>query len=106
MIENRDAATETERTLRALAGARGALRARGVDHLFLVGSVARGEGHGNSDVDVLAEFAPDARPSAVTLGGVQALLEDLLGRPVDVLEAHGLRPDIRDALQRDRLAAF
>ena len=37
-----------------------ALRARGVAHAAIFGSVARGDNRPNSDVDVLVEFTPGA----------------------------------------------
>jgi predicted nucleotidyltransferase len=43
-----------------LVAHRDALRARGVRHAALFGSVARGEGRPDSDVDILIELEPDA----------------------------------------------
>ena len=38
-----------------------ALRERGVLHAALFGSMARGENHSGSDVDIMVEIDPDAR---------------------------------------------
>lgn len=55
---------------------------------YLFGSHARGEGTGDSDVDIAVLFAPDLTPSArfahcLEIGGA---LERGLGRPVDVVD--------------------
>ncbi len=48
------------------------------------GSVARGEARPDSDVDFLVEFEPGA--SLLDLSGLHLDLEELLGRPVHVVE--------------------
>ena len=55
----------------------------------LFGSLARGEGHARSDVDLLIEFATP-RVSLLTLNRVKYRLEELLGTEVDVV--HGPLP--------------
>lgn len=82
----------------ALPGLR---REYGVDALYLFGSVARGDDGPESDVDVLVEFEPGARPTLFTLGGVLADLEDLLGRKVDLGQRHTLRPHMREEVERE-----
>lgn len=80
-----------------------ALRQRhGVAELGLFGSVARGSDEASSDVDVLVRFLPGANPTLLTLSALACDLEDLLGRPVDLVEDHdGLRPEFRATVQRD-----
>ncbi|RBP06516.1 nucleotidyltransferase-like protein [Roseiarcus fermentans] len=39
------------------------LRARHIDHMWIFGSVARGEEHADSDVDIVVEIDPEARVS-------------------------------------------
>ena len=75
-----------------------------VQELYLFGSVARGDDRPDSDVDVLVEFAEEARPTLSTLGGLLDALEELLGRKVDVVENHPrLRPVFSDMIQQDKL---
>lgn len=80
--------------LRALVeGRREEIRAlvrqhRGVG-VLLFGSVARGEEHAGSDIDLLVEFEPGS--SLFDLMHLQDDLEDLLGRRVDVVSAGGLK---------------
>ena len=57
--------------------------------ISVIGSVARGEDAAGSDIDFLVEFEPGA--SLLDLMDVQDDLEALLGRPVDVMSAGGLK---------------
>ncbi len=52
----------------------------------LFGSLARGQGHADSDVDLLIEFTTP-RVSLLTLNGVKNRLEELLGSKVDVVHS-------------------
>ena len=86
------------------------LRAAGISHLAVVGSVARGDAGENSDVDVLVRLAPDAAASGFAyFGKLDALtrrIEEILGRPVDLI-AEPIRKDhLRRSLQEDRAVAF
>ena len=59
--------------------------------LDLFGSLARGEGTAQSDVDLLVEFEePDVNPSKRFFGLLHHL-EDVLGCEVDLLTVSGLR---------------
>jgi predicted nucleotidyltransferase len=57
-----------------------ALKAAGVVHLRVFGSVARGETSAESDIDLLADFDKSRRLTLVTVGRLQSRLTDLLGR--------------------------
>jgi hypothetical protein len=48
------------------------------------GSVARGEAGPESDVDILVEFAPDARIGLFAFARLQRRLSEILGPSVDV----------------------
>ena len=50
-----------QEAIAVLVANRDALRARGVRHAALFGSVARGEAHPDSDLDILIELDPDAK---------------------------------------------
>ncbi len=74
----------------------------GVAELGLFGSVARGSDEESSDVDVLVRFMPGTNPTLLTIAALACDLEELLGRPVDLVEDHaGLRPEFRATVQRD-----
>ncbi len=72
-----------------------------VQELYIFGSVARGDDQPESDVDVLVEFRPEARPTLGTLGCLLDALESLLGRKVDLGERHMVRPFMRDEVERE-----
>jgi uncharacterized protein len=52
------------------------------------GSAARGEADSDSDIDFLVDLEPGR--SLLDLGGLQAELENLLGRQVDVITECGV----------------
>lgn len=82
------------------------LRRRGVRHLAVFGSVARGEGRADSDVDLAVEIE-DGRPfSLIRMEETRLLLEDALHRPVDLGEIDSFRPQVRAAFERDRIIIF
>jgi len=82
------------------------LRAAGVVHLRIFGSVARGEANDRSDVDLLAEFDPAKRQTLVTLGGLQSGLEEWLGAHVDLSSAAWLKSAVSERAQRESIIAF
>ena len=71
-------------------------RRHGASNLRIYGSIAKGQEHNGSDLDLLVDLAADQ-----TLLGLIRLrqeLEDLLGCPVDVTEAETLHPLIRSEI--------
>ena len=74
----------------------------GVEKLALFGSFARDTAREDSDVDVLVRF--DGPATAKRYFGVQFYLEDLLGRPVDVVSETALRERLRPYVERDAIA--
>lgn len=65
----------------------------GASNLRLFGSVVRGEADDESDVDLLVDLDPGR--SLFDLVRLQAELERVLGRRVDVVTERGLRERIR-----------
>ncbi len=86
---------------RLLEPDRDALRARGVEALYVFGSVARGEADDASDVDILLDVARDTRFSIIDLVGLQLDLQDRLGRPADLHLRDGIHYWIRDQVLAD-----
>ena len=76
-----------------------AAAAHGVSNLRVFGSVARGEDHPDSDVDLLADFPPGLSLSG--LGRLEADLEAVLGTRVDLIPAADLKPDVRQRVEPD-----
>jgi predicted nucleotidyltransferase len=82
------------------------LRQRGVGALWVFGSVARGDARPDSDVDLIAEFAPGRRMSLTGFASLREDLSALLGAPVDLAEWSVLRPHVRDAAEREAVQVF
>jgi hypothetical protein len=87
------AAAARPRASVALARHKAEIKALAVRHkaisVKVFGSVARGEDHPGSDLDLLVSFAPDA--SLFDQIELAQELEDTLGVKVDVVSAGGLR---------------
>lgn len=69
------------------------LRAFGVKRLGLFGSFVRGQQRADSDVDMLVEFEPGQKTFDHFMG-LSFLLEDLLGRSVELVTPEALSPHI------------
>ncbi len=74
-------------------------RRYGVVDLALFGSTVRNTAHHGSDIDILVTF--DGPASSARYFGVQFYLEDLLGRPVDLVTNKALRPELRPYINRE-----
>ena len=70
----------------------------GADNVRIFGSFARGNAGPQSDVDVLVDLEPGR--SLFDLGGLLMDLQQVLGRPVDVVTERGLRARIRETVLR------
>jgi predicted nucleotidyltransferase len=91
------------RTLRAHAQE---LKKRGVLHASVFGSVARGDGESDSDVDILVTLDPAKKIDLLEYVGLERHLSELLGRPADVARRDRLKPRIRAEALRDEVHAF
>lgn len=82
------------------------LRAQGVRHAALFGSVARGEALRESDIDILIEFEPEARVTVYDYVRLKNDIASLFEAPVDVIDLDALKPHLRDPSVRDAVYAF
>ena len=73
----------------------------GVVTLALFGSAARNEAGPRSDIDILVCF--DGPATSARYFGLQFFLEDLFGRPVDLVTDKALRPEIRPFVEREAI---
>jgi predicted nucleotidyltransferase len=101
-IRGKEAVVKKEIALRLLReGKAHVAREFGVTRLALFGSVARDEADEDSDVDIVVRF--DGPATSKRYFGVQFYLEDLLGRPVDLVTDKALRPDLRPYIKREAI---
>lgn len=101
-----DATEMAERIIATLRAHEAELRQAGIRHLSLFGSVARGDAHNDSDVDLAVELDPEARIGLFALGALERRLVEIVGRRVDLLPEPVEKPRLRANLDRDRQRAF
>jgi len=76
-------------------------RRYGIRRLSFFGSTLKGVDRPDSDVDLLVEFDPSAKPSLLTMARIELELSPLLGgRKVDLRTAHDLSRYFRDEVVR------
>lgn len=78
------------------------LRRHGVTNARIFGSVARGDDHEGSDLDLLVDFAPGT--SLVDIIGIQDELESVLGAAVDLVLDKGVKERVRASAEPDLIA--
>lgn len=82
------------------------LRARGIRHAAVFGSVARGDNRADSDLDILVEFEPEADGSVYDYMRLKDYVASLFEGPVDVIDREALKPHLRAPSARDAVYAF
>jgi predicted nucleotidyltransferase len=82
------------------------LRQRGVRHIALFGSAARGDTTDASDIDILVDLQPDAPIGVFEYVGLTQFIEDLFSVPLDVANHVRLKPHIRPGAEREAVYAF
>ena len=74
------------------------LRARGVKRLALFGSILRGDGRPDSDIDLLVDLDSACQLSLIDFAELRLRLCEVLGRDVDLVNRDCLKPFLRDAI--------
>ena len=92
--------------LETLRSSESALRERGVMHAALFGSVARGDGRRDSDIDIMIEVDPNARITVFDYIELKEYIAKLFDEPVDVVNREGLKSYVRPAAMADAVYAF
>jgi uncharacterized protein len=82
------------------------LRAHGIIHAALFGSVARGDAGPQSDVDILIELDPDLSLDIFAYAGLKRYVAELFQGPVDVINKEALKPYLRQPVSADAVYAF
>jgi len=75
------------------------LKQQGVKSASLFGSFARGEATAKSDIDLLVDLGRGK--TLFDLAGLKFVLEDALGREVDLVTKDALKPAIRAYVLKD-----
>ena len=71
----------------------------GITRLALFGSTVRDEAREDSDIDIIVSF--DGPATSKQYFGVQFLLEDELGRSVDLVTEKALRPELKTFIENE-----
>jgi len=95
-----------EKILAILRANEAELRAKGVVHAAVFGSVARGEERPDSDVDVMVDLDPARRLSLFDFASIQGALEDLLHVKVDLAQAKALKRFVKEQAMSEKVDAF
>ena len=79
-------------------------RAHGIRRAAIFGSLARGEGRPDSDIDLLVTFS--APKSLLAVVGLERELTAELGRKVDLLTEEAISPHIRRRIAGDLTVVY
>jgi predicted nucleotidyltransferase len=83
-----------------------ALKARGVCHAALFGSMARNQAGPTSDLDIMIELAPDAHLNAFDYAGLKSYIAGLFPGKVDVVNHAALKPYVKGTAESDAIHVF
>lgn len=100
------AETTADTVISTLRAHREELRAAGIRHLSLFGSVARDKADRDSDVDLVAEIDRDAHLGLFGLVALERRLGEILGRKVDLIPEPVEKQRLQANIDRDRRRAF
>jgi hypothetical protein len=82
------------------------LKAAGIVHLRLFGSIARGEASARSDIDLIADFDRSKRLTLYSMAHLENRLSNLLGAKVDLSPAGSMKERVRARALREAVHAF
>jgi len=98
---------ELERVISILRKNRETLTSRGIKHIAVFGSVARGEAHDASDIDLAVDINHDMKLGISDFHLIREYIADLLKTDVDLVSVPvRFKPRLQAAIDRDRIAAF
>jgi hypothetical protein len=98
-------AMDRDRVIRILREHEAEVRAEGISHVYLFGSVARGEAAETSDVNLFFDY-DDPEFSLIDLARIKRQLSGLLDTRVDALTRRGVHPRMRREVEAEALQVF
>jgi predicted nucleotidyltransferase len=96
---------EREQVIALLRKNRDVMHRFSVRGLYIFGSVARGEGKKDSDVDILVEYEPDAHVGLFQFVRLRRELSDILGCEVDLATPESLHKELREDILKEAVHA-
>ena len=96
---------DKESVIRTLRAHEAELRAEGISHVYLFGSVARGEADEKSDVDLFFDY-DDPSFSLFDLMRVKRRFGDILETRVDAMTRRSVHPHIRSEVEDEAVQVF
>lgn len=94
-----------EETIRRLKEHEAELKRLGVEHLYLFGSVARGEARDDFDVDLFFDH-PKGSLGLYDLIDVKEAAARILGRKTDIMTRRSLHPALKQRIEASALQVF
>lgn len=95
-----------EYVLNTLRGHENMLREKGLNNLYLFGSVARGQATAKSDIDLYFDDRTGKSLGLLEIGEIEDQITELLGVKADLVAASGLKPHIRQKIKNDEIRVF
>jgi predicted nucleotidyltransferase len=94
-----------EETIRRLKEHEAELKRLGVEHLYLFGSIARGDARDDSDVDLFFDH-PKGSLGLYDLIDVKEAAARILGRKTDIMTRRSLHPALKQRIEASALQVF
>lgn len=99
-------AMKRDDVIRTLKAREDDLRAHGVTHAAVFGSVARNEQRSDSDIDILVDVDPDVVATMFDYAGLKDYVASLFQGRVDVIDRDALKPRLRRSVATEAIYAF
>jgi predicted nucleotidyltransferase len=94
-----------DEAIRRLQEHQGELRRLGVQHLYLFGSIADGQGRSDSDVDLFFDHEK-GKLGLYELMDVKERASSILGRRADIMTRDSLHPALRARIEKAAVLVF